>query len=286
MVIGTHDRQESDEEMRVAVRNIQRIRDIYDELGDLPNPAPGSVLELERRHTSLHPTDAAVADYRARARDNLDQLFATMMDQESGRLLARPYAQYSMIRAAIEAASMALWLVQSSKKPVRVLRCLQVSYRDVHDRYKLAALLAEDGPKLDAERDRRDKLLRRLDELKNTLDQLEHEKLRNPPQYTEIMQSVSGGAPKPGGGSTYEVISPFVIWKLSSAFLHGSTHVTRVLSDIRQVTEFTGGLADFEMTPSLQILSASIGSCVFTLRDADARYAYLATHDHAGRAVA
>jgi hypothetical protein len=286
-MIGQHDRQEAEADVQIAINYLRDVKKQYEQLGEHTAPHPGSVLHSERRHTAYTSIDTAVAELRARATDNLDQLFESMVDEENGLLLARPYAQYSMIRAVIESAATALWLIQSESKATRVLRCLQLSFRDANDRYSFSVLVRsrkKPGAVL-SERERRDKVIKRLNELKDTVGQLKQRELGYPPKYTEILKSVSEAHRPKGEPATYDLTSPLVVWKVSSAFLHGNSHTVKALSDVRQLTEFTEGIAQFEVTPNLGLIAASIGTCVATLSQLDERYTYLARHDHAGRPV-
>lgn len=59
----------------------------------------------------------------------------------------------------------------------------------------------------------------------------------------------------------------------------------RALSDVRQMNDFTDGVASFEITPSTQMLAVSISTCVALIEQLDERYAHLARNDYAGRLV-
>jgi hypothetical protein len=286
-MIGQHDRQEAEADVQIAIKYLKKVKEQYDQLGEQIAPLPGSVLHVERRHTAYTPIDTAVAEFRARATDNLDQLFESMMDEENGLLVARPYAQYSMIRAAIESAATALWLIQSESKATRVLRCLQLSYRDANDRHSFSVIVRnrkKPGAVL-SESERRDNVIKRLNELKDTVGQLKQRELGYPPKCTEILSSVSEAHRPKGDPPTYDLTSPLIVWKISSAFLHGNSHTVRALSDVRQLTEFTEGIAQFEVTPNLGLIAGSIGTCVSTLLRLDERYTRLATRDYAGRPI-
>lgn len=128
------------------------------------------------------------------------------------------------------------------------------------------------------------KTIDRLNQLKDTVGPLRQVELGPPPRYTAILTAVS---PKRRDSNRvgYEISSPLVVWKVSSAFLHGSEQVVRALSDVRQMDEFTDGVASFEITPSIQMLAVSIRTCVDLIAQLDERYIYLATHDYAGRSV-
>ncbi|WP_162942786.1 hypothetical protein [Cryobacterium soli] len=283
-MIGKHDRQESDEQMRVAVRAVQSARALYGHLADhLPAPLAGSMLDMERAHTAREPMDALVMAHRARARENLDRVFEMMIDNDNGRLLAYPFSLYALIRAAVEAAATSLWLVKSSKKKDRVLRSLQLSYRNAQEALRFAELMKGKGGATPA-RQGAAKTLDRLNQLKDTVGPLRQIKLGPPPRYTAILMAVSTKryGSNPAG---YEISSPLMVWSVSSAFLHGSEQVMRALSDVRQMDDFTDGVASFEITPSIQMLAVSIRTCVELIDELDERYVYLATHDYAGHDV-
>lgn len=284
-MIGNHDRQESDEQMQLGIRAIQTARVRYRDLPDqLPAPLSGSMLDLERAYTAREPLDTLVMAHRARASENLDRVFEMMMIKEDeGKLLAYPFSLYSLIRTAVEAAATAVWLLKSSKKADRVLRALQLAYRNSQEAMRFAELIkgkAGAGPA----RQGAAKTIDRLNQLKDTVGPLRQVELGPPPKYTAILTAVS---PKSRDSSRagYEISSPLVVWKVSSAFLHGSEQVVRALSDVRQMGRFTDGVASFEITPSIQMLAVSLGTCVDLIAQLDERYTYLATHDYAGRSV-
>jgi len=280
--MGDHDRQETREQEDRAVCAIQLARARYREVVDqLAPPQPGSMLDLERAHTSREPLDTLVMAHRARATENLDRLFEMMLVDGSEQMFAYPYSQYSLIRTTVEAAATAMWLIQSSKKADRILRALQLAYRNSQEALQFAELLKGKNA---AGRARAAEIrsTARLNELKNSVGPLRQVALTRPPRYTAILTAVS---PKSGNRNIagYAISSPLVVWKISSAFLHGSEQVIRTLSEIRQIEEFTDGVASFRITPNVQLLAVSIRTCVDLIADVDQRYGHLATHDYAGR---
>lgn len=281
-MMGEHDRQESDEHMQLAIRAVQVARQRFLKLPEqLDSPVTGSMLHLEREHTKRGSTDTLVMGHRARARENLERIFDMMVDEEGERLLAYPFSLYSLIRAAVEAAAVAMWLVKSSKKADRVFRALQVDFRDVNETLKLAELLkGKSGAK--PARVATTKSIERLNELKNTVGSLRQMKLGNPPTYTAILTVISS---KERGSEGYDISSPLIVWKAASAFLHGSDQLVRAFSDIRQINDFEEGVASFEITPSIQMIAVSLLAIVDLIVELDARYIYLSTHDHAQRPV-
>ena len=282
-MIGNHDRQESDEQMQLGIRVIQEVRSRYRDLVDqLPPPLSGSMLDVERAHTAREPVDTLVMAHRARASENLDRVFELMIDDDNEQLLAYPFSLYALIRSAVEAAATSMWLIKSSKKKDRVLRALQLAYRNSQEALRFAELIRGRSGAAPA-RQGTAKTIDRLNQLKDTVGPLQQIELGPPPKYTAILTAVS---PKlTGNRAGYVLSSPLVVWSMSSAFLHGSGQVVRALSDVRQTDEFTDGVASFEITPSIQMLAVSIRTCVELIAELDERYTYLATHDYAGRLV-
>lgn len=135
-----------------------------------------------------------------------------------------------------------------------------------------------------SERARERKVTARLTELKDTVGQLRQKPLTVPPRYTEILKSVSTNTPH-NGSARYSLASPLVIWKISTAFIHGSGQLVHALSDFRQVTEFQDGVATVEVKPSVQMLAGALSATVNLITRGDQRFTYLATHDYAGRTV-
>jgi len=282
-VSGNRDRQETSGELELAMRLLCKLRDRLRAIPDsAPDPWVGSILYEERQHTAREPIDTLFLANRARARDCLDRLFDLMIDDDNGRVVASPYAGYALIRTSIESAAVAMWLIQSPRRGDRVLRALQISYRNTNEGLSLANLIGTPDA-IAEEAQRVERAIARLNELKDTVAQLRQRTLGNPPKYTEILKAVSR---KPGSpGDRFEFASPITVWKMSSAFIHGSEQVVRMLSDVRQLSDFAGGLANFELTPKLGLLATGVAECVQLLLRADDRYAYLCSHDYGEREV-
>jgi hypothetical protein len=282
-MIGEHDRQEPAAVVEMSVRLVQMLRNRLREIPEeTPGPFAGSILYEEARYTAREPIATLVATNRARARDNLDRIFDLMIDDENAQLVAYPYSLYALIRASIESSATAMWLIQSDRRNDRVMRALQVSYRNTLDGVSLIRLFGE--PEVQAaDEARAERTLTRLNELKDQIPQLRQKQLTGPPKYTEILKAVSR---TPGGPrDTFEFSSPITVWKISSSFIHGSDQLSRILSDVRQLEEFVDGVANFEFTPKVQLLAVGIAECVQLLIKVDERYAYLCTHDYGGRKV-
>ncbi|ROR76140.1 hypothetical protein SAMN06295974_3712 [Plantibacter flavus] len=270
--------------MRDSIRLIVGAKVQFESMDDLQEPVEGSILALERPLTSRYPIDAIAVAHQVRAVDNLQQVFGLMVDEENFEMKAYPYALYSLIRTTIEAAATALWVLQSSRKSTRVFRGLQLAYRDVQDQLEFNQYVLDEN-RVQGVRQYTETVIARLIELKDAVGDLRQKELGRPPRYTAILASVSKRSGGPKVSATYSLNSPLIVWKISSAFIHGNEQVTRNLSDVKQVTDFRGGMANFEVTPSFRVIAQSVQSCVALLAELEERYRYLATHNYAGRRV-
>ncbi|WP_156475701.1 hypothetical protein [Pseudoclavibacter helvolus] len=268
--------------MQQAISALLLAKREFESLAEVPTPLPGSILAVEgERHTTFERIDVVSSKHRARARDNLERLFELMIDDGNARILSYPYALYSLIRTAIESAALSYWVIEPDKKASRVERCLRLTFRDTNDRYDFVASIAPASVRR-AESARKTKTLTRLSELKDTVGALKQKHLSDPPRYSDILRSMSDRS-RHGSPHTFAIDSPYVVWKMSSAFIHGSGQVIDILSEMRQVTEFQDGQASAEITASYQALATATLAIVRLIYRAEVRYTYLATHDHSKR---
>ncbi len=282
-MLGRHDRQETKDEEQQAIKLLNQEHDRFTALpSEMPDPAPGSVLQLEQRHTARQPIHTMVLSHRARATDNIARLFNLTLDLPKAQVRAYPFSGYSLIRTAVESAAVGLWLIQPNRKATRVLRALQSSKQHEYEAIQFIEMIRPREVAA-AARERHEQILSRLEELKNTVPPLRQREIGPVPSYTEILASVS--ARDSQDRTRYDIHSPLLAWKISSSFIHGSEVVTRALSDMRQTTEFEDGIAQFEITPSLRLTAVLTSTCVSLIRDLDERYLYLASHDPGGRRI-
>jgi len=239
------------------------------------------MMGAENDATAFDPIGDQVVRHRARSMDALDMLLSAMVDEENGRMEARPMAMYALVRMSIEASAVAQWTIQSSQKTERIFRALQMSYSALGEFEDFASAVATREKAEPYAQFRREKT-ERLNQLKDGVATLRQRELAKPPKLWQILTAVS---PTRRPGQPHAIDSPYIVWKITSAFLHGSDHITRELGDIRQVSESNGRSAAFEVTPSWQLLCSCVMVCVTELERLDARYRHLATRNYANREV-
>lgn len=275
---GRYSSVESDEEMEAAstLFNVSRAR--FESLRDLPDPLPGSMLAIENDHTARVPITSQVQIATARAKDALE----AFSDLTVTVGVLRPFAHYSLIRQACEGVALGRWLLRPDRKYIRVNRSLNLEFTHDQDAREFAATLTRKGR--NAASPELDRTLKRLNELKDTVSQLREVKLKRIPSWTNILVDISPPLGRTTGGHAPD--SPVVVWKIASAFLHGSATTARMLSDLQQLTDFDERrIASMEIKPSWRVLAASYGTCVQMLFDLNDRYEYLATYDYGKRAL-
>lgn len=256
--------------------------DRLEQLGHLPAPLADSMLSIEDGHTARVPISSQVQMATARGRDALEAFRDLTVKDVNQSAVLRPFAHYALIRQACEGAALGRWLLRPNVKAKRVERSLNLEFTHDQDARNFARTMTRQprnaaSPELD-------RTLARLNELKDTVSQLREVELKGIPSWTDILVDISPPLGRTKGGHAPD--SPVVIWKIASAFLHGSSTTARMLSDLKQLTEFDERrMASMQLTPSWRVLASSFGACVQMLYDLYERYDHLATHDYSGRAV-
>lgn len=252
----------------------------FAQLPELRDPLPDSMMAVDDTHTARVPISSQVQMAFARAQDALEAFHDLTVSEVNPSAALRPFAHYALIRMACEGGGLGSWLLRPSRKDGRVFRSLNLEFTHHADARDFASTLTGAGrntatPELDS-------VLIRLNELKDTVSQLRERELRPIPSWSNILIDVS--PPRGRTRAGHDPDSPFVVWKIASAFLHGSSSTVRALSDLEQLGDFgVSRTASVEMRPSWRVLAASFGSCVQMLHDLSERYEFLATHNYSQR---
>ncbi|MGW8484525.1 hypothetical protein ACWGJP_15450 [Microbacterium sp. NPDC055903] len=280
-IMGHWDRAESQEQIDEATAVLLQLRAHLKELDAPAPPMPGSMLATEDALTSREPLSTLVRGMRNRALDGLDMFMDATVHEERELMWARPIAPYALLRMSVEALGVGRWLVLHSHKNERVMRALRLSLDHAQDAHEFASLMAEPSDREALLKRHRD-VVARLHQLKDSVGALRQRSLTGLPSYTDIQRAVSPPVPP---GASHEVNSPFFVWKLCSGILHGNSSVMRAVSDIEQLSEWEGGMAEFRMTPKWGLLSGALFTCMRELRTLDERTTFLGTHDYAERPI-
>jgi hypothetical protein len=169
---------------------------------------PGSALAGDDRRTDPYQLSHSAWHSVSHAVDHLHMLRSVLRDAGTIQM----YAPYSVIRAALENASAAVWLLAPANRKERILRRLRFAAVDIKAGEDVKDLINHPGPRSRQER---------VDQLRSIarhggVD--EREALKRP-GYSEIVKAAGGHT------SITEETAEF-IWRLCSGFTHGDPWAT------------------------------------------------------------
>lgn len=151
------------------------------------------------------------------------------------------YAPFTLMRAALENACAAVWLLEPSSRPERLARRLRVALGDIRNSEQVKTITRQPGARPESERVAQVQAIARAAGLDETA-------VRRAPSYSEIVRAVDEAGP---ANSMFEVS-----WKLCSGYAHGDWWTT--LSSSRR-TEVTGlaqpGVGTFQIEADLALLT-------------------------------
>jgi hypothetical protein len=104
-----------------------------------PAPAPGSSLAADDAAARPYEVSSAVVGGLVSAVDHLDALRVLVVEAA----VVHSRAPYTLLRAALENAATAVWLLAPANRKERVLRRLRLKWADYHDHVQASALTDE-----------------------------------------------------------------------------------------------------------------------------------------------
>jgi hypothetical protein len=168
-----------------------------------PRPAPHSPMCGDDNR--LHPYELSHAAWHSlsHAVDHLGCLRALLGDAK----VVHMYAPFSLVRAALENACAAVWMLQPPRRADRLTRRLGFAVTDIRNGEQVKKLTGQPGPRTEQER---------MEELRAIASRagLDEAAVKRGASYTEIVQAVSDSA-----GTAAGVI--YLSWKLCSGIAHG-----------------------------------------------------------------
>jgi hypothetical protein len=169
---------------------------------------PGSALAGDDKRTDPYQTGHSAWHSVSHAVDHLHMLRSVLRDAGTIHM----YAPYSVIRAALENASAAVWLLAPANRKERILRRLRLATVDIKAGEDVKDLINHPGPRSRQER---------IDQL-HTIAR--REGVDNPDNvkrvgYGEIVKAA-------GGHTSVTEETAEVIWRLCSGFTHGDPWAT------------------------------------------------------------
>jgi hypothetical protein len=210
-----------------------------DPAGTHEPPAERSVMSRDDKETDPFQISHAAWHALSHAVDHLHCLRALLKDAH----LMHMYAPYSLVRAALENASAAVWLLHPDDCDERILRRLRFAALDIRNGEEARRLVdAPAGPKTEADRIEQIRALAQ----RRRVDQQAVLKKR-PVSYGEIVK-VAASTRRPG--ETAYVI----IWKMCSGIAHGDLWTTLGVMSREELPGAPPDIAHLKITASVKTL--------------------------------
>jgi hypothetical protein len=167
------------------------------------DPAPGSAKRGD--DPRAHPYELSHAAWHSlgHAVDHLCCLRALLGDAK----VVPMYAPFSLVRAVLENACSAVWMLQPHARTERLARRLRFAITDIRNGEEVKELTGQPGPRPQQER---------IDEIRAIAARagIGEASVSRGPGYKEIVQAAGGGS-----GPAADVI--YLSWKLCSGMAHG-----------------------------------------------------------------
>lgn len=164
---------------------------------------PGSALRADDQRTHPHQLSHAVWNSLSHAVDHLNCLHTLLRDARQIHM----YAPYSLVRAALENASAAVWMLHPPGRADRVLRRLRFAVNDIRNGEEAKRLTGDLGPRTEQERIAQVRTIAERAGIGQT------EAVRKA-GYGEIVKA-AGSALNPGADMI------FFSWRMCSGIAHG-----------------------------------------------------------------
>ncbi|MBO2465209.1 hypothetical protein [Actinomadura violacea] len=178
-----------------------------------------------------HPHDVGHGAWHALtvAQDHLLGLHSTLHSSPQGRdqLMIHTHSQFTLLRAAMENAARAVWLLQPADRAGRITRRLAMQRAEIRAAHRIRGLLSNPGAKT-LQQELTDLYALLATALGVTAAEAEKTMNKTPASYKDMVRDAA-----PAAG--YSADTAELIWSACSALAHGDTHGTLSVLD-KQVT--------------------------------------------------
>lgn len=174
-----------------------------------------------------------------------------------------PFSCYTLIRAGLEGAALAIWIIHHGKRQRRILRSLQFAHRSFKDVAPLGTVLG--AVQMDLEKTRI-----RLDGLRAAAGVASDSDVTNFPRISEVVLIAQG---KVAPALARRTLSGIDVWRMCSGMAHHNPVVAFSVMERRHVARASDGKSgSYEMTTSIAVLADCTGVAVNFLTHALSAY--------------
>jgi hypothetical protein len=195
-----------------------------DDGGVRPQVAAGSPLAGDDRRTAPYHVSWGAWHSLSHAVDHLHCLRSVIRDAS----ILHIYAPYTLVRAALENAAAAVWVLHPASRDERVMRRLRLAASDLRNGSAVAEVVGTSLPR---------SLDERLDDLRRIArrDGLDERKAVRGASYQEIVKAIGDEGAAAGK-------LPLLIWKACSAVAHGDLWATINITQREPMNEAPDGI--------------------------------------------
>ncbi|WP_073421687.1 hypothetical protein [Geodermatophilus nigrescens] len=201
-----------------------------------PTTEDSSPLAGDAKRSPVHRVDNAAWSAITYSIDHLAAVKALVIDAE----VLHPFASFSLLRAAIENAATAVWLLAPSDRKTRLERRLRLAWNEVSEVGKASELIPTAFAGIRTAEERKDEVKK----LAKTLD-LDLSRVCGTFSYEKIVEA-AGGASRLGGREAK------VHWRVCSGFAHGRSWAMLGMLNRQEHPTADGDVAAVQLTTSVE----------------------------------
>lgn len=202
-----------------------------------PYPAPGSPLRADDERTHPYETSHGAWHALSHAVDHLHCLRSVLRDAR----MIHMYAPYSLVRAALENASAAVWMLHPASRTERVIRRLRLAAVDIRNGEQAKVLVGTVGPRSEQER------LDQVRQLATRAGAGPAEAARKVGYWEIVNDATEALAPNSKAVS--------FAWKLCSGIAHGDFWTTISAAEKVELPDAPPGMGSFQLSANLKNLT-------------------------------
>lgn len=200
----------------------------------------GSALAGDAAATGHDPLDMQICSLMSVAIDHLSSLKFQVVDAN----MVPAFAGFSLVRSAVEAVGVGLWMLGPTSRDERVLRTVQTSHESVHDAEVIKCELAGVAYSRSAEEDVKDAELRAILDARAGLVG----RSLTPPSLAKRLGAAQVFATTP------DELSLLTLWRITSGITHGRRDIITSMVPGEVVAQ-DAGVTHMAMTTSFETLS-------------------------------
>lgn len=233
---GQRDRQETPEYEELGRQSLRLNFARYDSVvarSEALSIRAGSSLAGDRTAT---PYSSVPDQVRASIGVALDHLHGFKIIVVDGQAVL-PFAMYTLVRSAYEAAGTALWLLQPASRDARVLRSLRLAYDNRRQVHNVSEKLGREDPGWD-------RAIATLERDRDGRPALAGTKLQVKTSVTDRLAEIAPLVPD-------LFLTPLTLWQTASGMAHANNSMMVNVLDREQIGNVEHGGADYRITASV-----------------------------------